>query len=42
MEDMRHPKQVLQYRNIGRKSGKPLHRLLDGYSREAEIAYLSA
>jgi len=36
------PKQILDYRPVGRRSGRPLKRLLDGYSHEAETGHLLA
>jgi len=43
MEDFRYPKQILDYRPIGRRTPeRPLKRLLDGYSREAETGHLLA
>jgi len=42
MENIRHPKQLLVIRPIGRRPGQPLKRLLDGYSREAETGHLLA
>jgi hypothetical protein len=43
MEDIRHTKQVLEYRSIGgRRPGRPLKRPLDGYNREAETGHLLA
>jgi hypothetical protein len=42
-ENIRYPKQLLDYRLIGRRRpGRPLKRLLDGYSREAETGHLLA
>jgi hypothetical protein len=41
LEDIRYPKQLLDYRPNGRRRpGRPLKRLLDGYSREAETSNL--
>jgi hypothetical protein len=40
MENISYPKQLLDYRPIGRRPGRPLKRLLDGYNREAEIGHL--
>jgi hypothetical protein len=41
MEDIRYPKQLLDYRPIGkRKPRPPLKRPLDGYSRESETGHL--
>jgi len=43
MEDIRHPKQLLDSRLIGRRRpGQLLKRLLDGYNSEAETDYLLA
>jgi hypothetical protein len=43
MEDIRYPKQILDYRPIGRRRpGRPLKRLLDGYNREAGTGHLLA
>jgi hypothetical protein len=43
MEDIRYPEQLLDYRPIERRrSGRPLKRLLDGYSGEAETGQLLA
>jgi len=41
LEDVRYPKQLLDYRPIERRRpGRPLKRLLDGYSHEAETGHL--
>jgi len=43
IEDVRQPKQILDYRSIvKRRLGRPLKGLLDGYSHEAEIGHLLA
>jgi len=42
VEDIRYPKQLLDYRPIERRLGWPLKRLLDGYSSEAETDHLLA
>jgi hypothetical protein len=45
MEDIRYPKQLLDYRPIGRRRRRPrrtLKRPLDGYSSEAETGHLLA
>jgi len=43
MEDIRYPKQLLDYRRIGRRRpGRPLKELVDGYSSEAETGHLLA
>jgi len=43
MENITHLKQFLVYRHIGRRRpGRPLKKLLDGYSREAETGRLLA
>jgi len=39
MEDVRNTKQLPDYRS-NRRPGRPLKRLLDGYSREAETGQL--
>jgi hypothetical protein len=37
MEDITYPKQILDYRPIaGRRPGRPLKKLTDGYNRETE------
>jgi hypothetical protein len=40
MEDIRYPKQILDYRPAGKRLGRPLKQLLDGYSRDAEVGHL--
>jgi len=41
MEDIRYREQLSNHRPIGkRKPGRPLKRLLDGYSSEAETGHL--
>jgi len=40
--DNRHPKQSLDCPLIGIRAERPLKRLLDGYSREAQIGHLLA
>jgi len=43
MEDIRHPKQLLDYRPIARwKLRQPLKRLMDGYIRETETDHFLA
>jgi len=42
MEDTRQPKQFLDYRPIGKRTGQLLQRLLDGYTLVAEIGHLLA
>jgi len=42
MEDIRFLKQLFDYRPIGRRPGRPLKWLLDGYSGEAETGHLLA
>jgi hypothetical protein len=42
MEDIRYPEQLLDYRPMGRRPGRPLKRLLDGYNRETETGHLMA
>jgi len=43
MENIRYPKQLFDYRPIGRqRPGRPLKRLLYGYNREAETGHLLA
>jgi len=42
MEDAIYKKQLLEYRPIERRPGRPMKRLLDGYSREAETGHLLA
>jgi len=42
MEDIRYPKQILDYRPIGRRTRLPLNRILDGYICEAETGHLLA
>jgi hypothetical protein len=41
VEDIRYPKQILDYRPIDRKTPvRPLKGLLEGYNREAETGHL--
>jgi hypothetical protein len=40
MEDIRYPIQLLDYRPIRRRPGRPLKRLLDGYNSKAETGHL--
>jgi len=40
MEGIRHLKQLLDYRPVGKIPGRPLKRLLDGYNRETETGHL--
>jgi hypothetical protein len=43
IEGLSYPKQILDYRSIGRRRpGRPLKRLLDGYSGETETGHLLA
>jgi len=44
MEDVRYPKQALDYRPIERirRPGPPLKRLLEGHNHEAETGHLLA
>jgi len=42
MEDIRHPKQLLEYRSVERRPGLPLKTLLDVYNREVETCHLLA
>jgi len=40
MEDIRYPQQLPDYRCVGRRPGRLLRKLLDGYNREAETGHL--
>jgi len=40
MEDIRYSKQLLGYRPVGRRPGRPLKRLLGRYNLEAETGHL--
>jgi len=42
MEDIRYTKQLPDYRPIGKRPGRLLKSLLDGYNREAETGHLLA
>jgi len=43
MEDIRYPKQLHDYRTIGKgRHGRPLMRLLDGYNNSSETGHLLA
>jgi hypothetical protein len=43
MKGITYPEQLLEYRPIGRRRpGRPLKRLLDGYSGETETGHLLA
>jgi hypothetical protein len=42
MEDIRYPKEIPDYRPVGRRLGRPLNRPQDEYNREAETGHFLA